>query len=132
MIEQPGAMPWFFKVYSIGSYVSPENWSFFNHQFKSINLKPKVGELPFVDCDYDKDNSAYNMTGCFVKDTNKLSSEKIWEYTEMDDAIKLEIAKTSTQVNLTIINTFNYRYFFTKIKGKWFILFIDLRIPCSA
>jgi hypothetical protein len=132
IIEQSGAMPWFFKVRKIGSYLSPENWSFFNRQFESINLKPEVDDLPIVDCDYEKDNSAYNKTGCFVKDTNKLSSEKIWEYTEIDEAMKKEIVKAASLISISVINTFNYRYYFAQINKNWYLLFIDLRIPCSA
>jgi hypothetical protein len=132
IIEQPGSMPWFFKTKTIGSYLSPESWSFFNRQFQSISLQPKLGDLPVVDCDYANDSSAYNKNGCFVQKKNKLRTEKIWEYSEMDEVTKRGIELSASKISVTVINTYNYGFYFALIKNKWYLLFVDLRTPCSA
>jgi hypothetical protein len=87
-------------------------------------------ELPRVDCNA---KLLWTKNGCFLQKINPLKDERIWEYTSLDEESKVVVSEAATFVSVTVINTeLNARYYFSMIDGKWFLLFVDLRTPCSA
>ena len=86
--------------------------------------------LPKVDCN---SKTLWTKEGCFIQQVNTFADEKLWSYCNLskeDEAKVTELAKT---VSYTVINTsFPARYYFAQIDGKWYLVFADLREPCSA
>ena len=86
--------------------------------------------LPKVDCN---SKTLWTKEGCFIEQVNTFVDEKLWSYCNLskeDDVKVTELAKT---VSYTVINTSFYaRYYFAQIEGKWYLVFADLRVPCSA
>lgn len=90
----------------------------------------KAEILPKVNCE---SKSFWTKEGCFIQEINSFKDEKIWEFTSLDKNSKEIINQSSKLISFTAINTsLNARYYFAIINGKWYLLFADLRAPCSA
>lgn len=130
IIQQDGAMPSLSHVMDISKFKrSFDNKYFFAFNTDFIGLEILEQELPKINCEaYD----GYDKQGCFAQQVNILASTKFWEFTDAAPEIKLKCENAANTIKWSVINTANYGYYFSQIDGKWYITFIDMRIPCSA
>lgn len=129
IIESSGAMPEVSKVYNIENYTSSATkQGFFELTFDSLSLMPIKEKLPKVVC--EKNN--YDKQGCFQENINPLKDSEIWHYANLNEKDVQAIQFISENVTITVVNTYNYTFYFSQINGSWQLSFIDLRIPCTA
>ena len=129
IIESGGALPSLIKVYDFSKYKNQHNKStFFDRAFIKANQQLEYDSLPKVICDKE----VYDRQGCFAQEVNPLLESQIWNYVGFNQKEIHVIESTAKTVGMTVVNTSNYTYYFSKIEGKWHITFVDLRVPCSA
>lgn len=93
-----------------------------------IEKKPTFESLPKIVCDED----IYDKIGCFAEDTNTLAESGIWNYGNLNEKEKQAIQFAAESVNITVINTFFFTFYFSKTDEGYKVTFIDIRTPCSA
>ena len=128
IIESSGALPMIRKFYDIRKFSD-------NIEKKSINellyhemSEPIFEFLPKVICDTE----IYDKEGCFAQEINPLIKSQIWNYANLNEN---EIQATETlakSIKMTVLNTSNYTFYFSKIESKWYLTFLDMRAPCTA
>lgn len=129
IIESSGAMPEVSKVYEIENYKSSATkQGFFSLPFDSLSLMPIKEKLPKVVCE----SNIYNKQGCFQENINPLKDSEIWHYANLNEKEVQAIQFISKTIKITVVNTYNYTFYFSQINGSWQLSFIDLRIPCTA
>lgn len=129
IIESSGAMPEVSKVYEIENYKSSATkQGFFSLPFDSLSLMPIKEKLPKVVCE----SNNYNKQGCFQENINPLEDSEIWHYANLNEKEVQAIQFISETIKITVVNTYNYTFYFSQINGSWQLSFIDLRIPCTA
>jgi|GEM_PF-916287 len=129
IIEANGAVPYFRNVRNMKDFKTLEGNSFFTISRDDMICDPLNEELPKVDCD-SKD--LYNKTGCFTQESNPLKDDQPWQFSHLSPEEEKKVEKAAAGVTRTVINTKNYRYYFSLIDGSWYVTFIDMRRPCSA
>ncbi len=129
IIESLGAMPQVSKVYEIENYqTSGTKLGFFDLPFDSLSLIPLKEKLPKVVCE----KNSYDKQGCFQENINPLKDSEIWHYANLNEKEVQAIQFISETIKITVVNTYNYTFYFSQINGSWQLSFIDLRIPCTA
>lgn len=129
IIESSGAMPEVSKVYNIENYTSSATkQGFFELTFDSLSLMPIKEKLPKIVCE----SNSYNKQGCFQENINPLEDSEIWHYANLNEKEVQAIQFISKTIKITVVNTYNYTFYFSQINGSWQLSFIDLRIPCTA
>lgn len=128
-IEAPGAMPMFTKVYTIEKFKDVNtNKTFFELPLTEINKIPINDSLPKIICE----GEVFDKNGCYTQPINLLSQNQIWNYADLNDKQKQEIEVIAQTIAYTVVNTANYTFYFSLIDNKWYVTFIDVRMPCSA
>ena len=129
IIESSGAMPEVNKIYEIENYTSSTTkQGFFSLPFDSLSLIPLKEKLPKVVCE----KNSYDKQGCFQENINPLKDSEIWHYANLNEKEVQAIQFISETIKITVVNTYNYTFYFSQINGSWQLSFIDLRIPCVA
>jgi len=129
IIESSGAMPEVNKIYEIENYTSSTTkQGFFSLPFDSLSLMPLKEKLPKVVCE----KNSYDKQGCFQENINPLKDSEIWHYANLNEKEVQAIQFISETIKITVVNTYNYTFYFSQINGSWQLSFIDLRIPCTA
>jgi len=129
IIESSGAIPEVSKVYNIENYTSSATkQGFFELTFDSLSLMPIKEKLPKIVCE----SNSYNKQGCFQENINPLEDSEIWHYANLNEKEVQAIQFISKTIKITVVNTYNYTFYFSQINGSWQLSFIDLRIPCTA
>jgi hypothetical protein len=128
-IESNGAMPLIQKVFDVKAYSKTSKpTTFFNLGFDDIEKQPVLDVLPKVICDED----VFDKNGCFFQEVNPLLSSQIWNYAGLNEKDIQVIEFLAKTIKLTVVNTSNFTYYFSKIEGKMYLTFIDIRVPCTA
>ncbi|MCJ8165550.1 hypothetical protein MKJ04_11930 [Pontibacter sp. E15-1] len=137
LIEQPGALP----AYTHYTAVQDVRRSYQQLPFTSISrdmgrcdLLPRQ-VLPEFDCGaMDGTASGYTEDGCFyTSNTAGFRNTDMWQYASLTDQQAEQVQELQQQVAITVLHTASYfRFHFGYRKGRWQLLFADLRIPCSA
>jgi len=129
IIEQNGAMPQMRNGKDISRYRTNAGKTLFEMDKATLICELKEEELPKVDCDKP---GLWSKAGCYTEAVNYFKDDKIWEYCDLQQKEKDIAAKSAATITRTVINTKGYRFYFSEIEGKWYLTFLDLRIPCSA
>jgi len=117
-----GAMP---------QIISYANSSYFDHDepvrkaFENLDslmlIQPVFEELPEIICE----DEFYSKLGCFVSEEKNNLDQHPWnvegKYNDLLSSIKY-----------TVVNTYNITIYCSEIDNKWYVTFIDLRVPCQA
>ncbi|MFH1319871.1 MAG: hypothetical protein ABII90_04355 [Bacteroidota bacterium] len=131
IIESAGAMPQMVNVKDISTFRGlNDKRSFFGFNKTDFDCELKEEELPVVDC--DSPDGFYTKSGCYTQAVNTFAGEKIWMYCNLQAQQEETVAIVAVTITQTVINTYNYKYYFSLLDGEWYITFIDLRTPCSA
>jgi hypothetical protein len=129
IIEAPGAMPVVSKIYNISKFKTINTTTkFFDLPFNEIKKQPLYEELPTIICD----ENSYNKLGCFVSENNTLKESQLWGYSGLNEKEIQAIEFLTKTIQITVVNTSNFTFYFSKIEDKWYLTFIDLRTPCTA
>lgn len=129
IIQSNGAVPQFVKVKLVSDFKFPNGKRLLPIARDEMVTEPKEEELPVVDCDKKE---RYNKSGCFTSERNVFNEEKIWQYAGLTPDQDKQVAKAASTISRVVINTANYKYYFSLINGSWYISFIDVRKPCEA
>ena len=135
IIENPGAMPKMTLVKDIRNFKREfQGRSFFTIKelFKSCQLKEE--ELPTFNCEgATNGNTGYSKEGCFAGDAEEFRENEVFKYASLPEQEIKSIKATLPLVQTTVVQTSSsYRFHFGYLNNAWKVLFIDLRIPCSA
>ena len=129
IIEAQGAMPVVSKVYDVSVFKSKSgNKSLLDLNFKNIIKEPVFDQLPKVICDIE----IYDKQGCFADYYNPFIDNQLWNYAGLNEKEIQAINQIAGLVKITVINTSNHTFYFSNIENKWYISFIDFRIPCEV
>ena len=129
IIHSNGAMPNFTNVKHISEYKTAAGKKLLPFDRSLMSCAPKEEELPVVNCD---SAGFYSKRGCFTSMQNTFKDEKIWQYAGLPPGQDKEVAQLAGTITRTVVNTENYRYYFSLIEGSWYLTFLDVRQPCSA
>ncbi|MBK0401675.1 hypothetical protein I5M27_01680 [Adhaeribacter sp. BT258] len=135
IIENPGAMPKMTLVKDIRNFKRDfQQQSFFTIKDGLQSCKLKEETLPTFNCEGQTGgNTGYSKEGCFVADAEAFRKTEMHKYASLPENELKNIEKTLPLVQKTVVQTAtSYQFHFGQINGKWKVLFIDLRIPCSA
>lgn len=117
-----GAMPQLQVFKNAAHFDHNENTRLaFERLDSTVALMPEFEVLPKVICE---DNS-YDKQGCFADSTSNNIEQHPWN---SNGTFSLLIET----VSITVINTYNFTFYFSFIEGSWYVTFIDIRTPCSA
>jgi len=117
-------------IQSAGAVPAMANISQVDKNFPVDFSSVKQEELPKTNCDSP---SFWTKDGCFAKEVNTFIDEKIWTYCGLRKEDISKVEELADSVSVTAINTSLYaRYYFSRIDGKWYLTFADLRKPCNA
>ncbi len=128
IIYSEGAMPKVKHVYSIQQFNTELGKNIESFVFDNSEQKVQEDNLPKIVC---KD-SPYDKNGVFGAPVNIFSGNPVWEYSDLNEKEKQAAQFSAEKIQYTIINTKDYVYCFGQENGTIYLLFIDLRIPCSA
>ncbi len=129
IIHSAGAVPNFTRINHILEFKMPDGKNLIPFQRDAMMRVPKEETLPVLVCDDDK---VYNKRGCFSSLQNTFAEQKIWKYAGLDAEKDREIEESAKTITRTVINTENYRFYFSLIKGSWYLTFMDIMTPCEA
>lgn len=129
IIHSAGAVPNFTHVNNILEFRKPDGKSILPFERSAMMSVPKEEALPVLVCDDDK---SYNKNGCFTSLQNTFAEKKIWKYAGLSADKDKEIEESAKTITRTVINTENYRYYFSLINGSWYLTFLDIMEPCEA
>jgi len=129
IIHQDGAMLNFTKVMNISDYKNMQGRGLLPFDRDAMNDAPKNEALPVIDCD---SKTLYSKEGCFSQMKNYFVEDKIWKNAGLDAVLDREVAEYAVTITRTVVNTKNYKYYFSLIEGSWYLTFIDIRRPCAA
>ncbi len=127
IIRAEGAMPQMQNIKKIEELKKEK--SFYPISRDKMICTPLDEALPEINCDA---KNFWSKSGCFTQLTNTFKTQKIWEYAGLTDAQSKTAAASAETISRTLINTENYRYYFSLIDGSWYLTFIDIRKPCNA
>lgn len=130
VIEAGGAVPYFVLARDFGGYRSfATGESFFDIAPDSLPLY-KEEKLPKVDCDNPPE--FYSKSGVYMNTENKLLPTEIWKHAGLQEKMMNKAEEMVNTITLTVENTSGFTYYFSEIKGDWYLMFIDMRSPCQA
>lgn len=120
-------------INSSGAMPNMTNTSQVDKNFPVDFSTVKNEELPKINCDSTPSTRGWTMDGCFAQEINNFQNEKIWTFCGLSKEDEVKVAELAKTISWTVINTsLNARYYFSKIDGKWYLAFVDLRRPCEA
>jgi hypothetical protein len=129
IIYSNGAMPQLMHVKHILEYKNAAGKSLLPFDRNVMINVPKEEALPVVDCN---NKNYWSKSGCFTSMENKFAEQKIWKYASLPADKDKEIEELASTITRTVINTANYSFYFSLIKGTWYLTFMDVRRPCEA
>lgn len=129
IIHSAGAVPNFTNVKTILEFRKPDGKSILPFERSAMMSVPKEEALPVLVCEEDR---FYNKKGCFTSLQNTFAEQKIWKHAGLSADKDKEIEESAKTITRMVINTENYRYYFSLINGSWYLTFLDIMEPCSA
>jgi hypothetical protein len=135
IIENPGALPKMTLVRDIRDFKRDfKEESFFTIKDRLQSCQLKEESLPAFTCGTEtKLSGGYSKEGCFAADDQEFQKNEVYKYASLPDPEVKNIERTLPLVKKTVVQTASsYRFHFGYINGQWKVLFIDLRVPCSA
>lgn len=136
IFEQPGAVPHFTAVRDITQFKRHfQDRPFFSirQDLEHCDLQ-QVEALPSLDCQGEEGNPAgYERTGCFLTDGTAFRQNEAYQYAPQPEEEKQQVKEVLPLVEKTVLHTAStHKFHFGYLDGRWYLLFIDLMVPCSA
>jgi len=127
-IETTGALPSIRSFFQIQKFKTIRGNKSINQLLYHQMEEPIFEPLPKIICD----EKIFDKQGCFAQEINPLLESQIWNHLGLENKEIRAIESLVKTVNFTVINTSNFIFYFSNIEEKWYLTFIDTRIPCSA
>jgi hypothetical protein len=129
IIESNGALPHLTNVKDFTEFKTLGKKAFYDFDAQVLICDLKEEELPKIDCNA---KDYYTKSGCFTREINTLKDSKVWEYGNFSKTQADLMVQAVQTITRTVIVTANYTYYFSLIKGGWWLTFVDMRKPCQA
>jgi hypothetical protein len=130
VITTNGAMPQMVHVNSVQGILNHKNDTLIPIDRMEMVCALKNEEIPQPDCDQ---TSLWSKSGCFTSEHNTFKEDRIWEHAGLTDNDAKNVEETASKIGRVVINTaLNMRMYFMLKNGAWYLVFLDLRVPCSA
>jgi hypothetical protein len=130
VINSDGAMPTMVHVNSMKGVLNYKNDTLIPIDGKSMVCELKNEEIAKPDCDAA---TFWSKNGCFTTSNNTFKEERIWDYAGLTDDDAKKVEELSVKINRVVMNTsLNMKMYFMLKNGSWYLVFLDLRQPCSA
>ncbi len=129
IIESKGAMPVITNVKDFAAFKTLGKKAFYDFDAQILVCDLKEEELPKIDCNA---KDYYTKSGCFTREVNTLKDSKIWEFSNLSKSQTDLLLQSVQTITRTVVVTANYTYYFSLIKGGWWLTFVDMRKPCQA
>lgn len=128
-IETNGAMPLIQKIFDVKAYSKKSiRTTFFNLGFTDIKDQPIFDTLPKVICA----GEIYDKYGCYAETVNPLKESGVWNYSDLNEKEIQAIEYAVKAINITVRNTQNFTFYFSKTSNGYKLTLIDIRTPCEA
>ncbi|WP_242916184.1 hypothetical protein [Pontibacter liquoris] len=135
LIEQPGAVP----AYSHYIRVQDVKRQYQGQPFVSIAAQMQTCALqrhpfPAFDCaGTDNGGSGYAEDGCFYTSGAAFRQNDMWKYASLPHQQEQQVQQLQQRVLRSVLHTYtSFRFHFGYDGSQWQLLFVDLRVPCSA
>lgn len=130
IIRTNGALPQMKRVTDIAPEKGVDGDSLIPFNREKMIATPIADALPEVNCDMP---SFWSKNGCFTSETNTFKESRIWESAGLNDNDANKAKELADKITRVVVNTeMNMRFYFAEISGTWYLLFLDMRVPCSA
>ncbi len=130
VITSNGAMPTMVHVFTTKGLLNFKNDSLIPIDRNSMVCELLNAEIPKPDCDQA---SFWSKNGCFTNENNTFKTEKIWEYAALSDDDSKKAKELAGKISRVVVNTaLHMRMYFMLENGSWYLVFLDMRMPCSA
>ncbi len=130
VITSNGAMPTMVHVNSVRGILNYRNDTLIPIDRNSMVCALKNEEIATPDCDA---KTFWSKDGCFTTTNNTFKSERIWDYAGLNDNDAKKVEELAGEINRVVMNTsLNMKMYFMLKNGSWYLVFLDLRMPCSA
>ena len=140
VLEQPGALPLVTRVAEVGAFQrATQNLPLFSldKQLMTCPQLQMLKQLPAADCDLQtKQNAGFARQGCFSGPATTFRALDIWPSATVKGGTAAQGRAAQGRAGRTVLQTrTGFRFHFAKsagVGGRWRLIFIDLRTPCSA
>jgi hypothetical protein len=130
VITSNGALPEMVHVKTFAGILNYKNDSLIPIDRNSMVCALENAEIPVPDCDK---KTFWSKDGCFTTEHNTFKESKIWEYAALSDDDAKAAEELASKIGRVVVNTsLNMRMYFMLKNGGWYLVFLDLRIPCNA
>lgn len=130
IIYSTGAVPQMTNVKSIAWFKDNMGQNLIPLNRDKMICTPSEDPLPTIECD---SKNFWSKSGCFTSETNTFKTERTWDYVHLGDSDSKKVEELAGKITRVVINTeMNMRFYFTEVNGTWYLVFLDLRQPCSA
>lgn len=131
IIHSLGAMPEMYNVKTIsGVMINGSKDSLIPLDRDKMICSLRNEELPEMDCD---NASLWSKSGCFTSETNTFKTSRIWDYAGLSETNSKKVEELAGKITRVVINTeLHMRFYFAEMDGTWYLVFLDMRVPCSA
>ncbi|GAA3975838.1 hypothetical protein [Hymenobacter antarcticus] len=140
ILEQPGALPLVTRVAEVDAFRrTNQNLPLFSLD-KQLMTGPQLQvleQLPQADCDLQtKQNAGFAQSGCFAGPATAFRSLDLWPSATVKGGTAAQGKAAQGRTVRTVLQTrTGFRFHFAKSAGaggRWRLIFIDLREPCTA
>ncbi|WP_035564582.1 hypothetical protein [Hymenobacter sp. IS2118] len=140
ILEQPGAMPLVTRVAEVAVFRrATQNLPLFSldKQLMTCPQLRTVPQLPEPDCDLQtRQNAGFAQSGCLSGPAITFRSLDFWPGATVKGGTAAQGKAAQGRTMRTVLQTrTGFRFHFAKsagVGGRWRLIFIDLREPCSA
>lgn len=130
VITSNGAMPQMVHVMTTKGLLNYKNDTLIPIDRDPMICSLMNEEIPKPDCD---SKTFWNKNGCFTSENNTFKDEKIWDYAGLNEKDEKAVTELAVKIDRVVVNTaLNMRMYFMQENGSWYLVFLDLRVPCEA
>ena len=140
ILEQPGAVPLVTRVADVGAFHrSYQNLPLFSleKQLMTCPQLQNLARLPEADCALQtRQNAGFARQGCFAGPATVFRALNFWGSATVQGGTAAQGQAAQGRTVRTVLQTrTGFRFHFAKsagVGGRWRLIFMDLRVPCSA
>lgn len=130
VITSNGAMPQMVHVNTTKGLLNYKNDTLIPIDREPMICSLLNEDIPKPDCD---SKTFWSKNGCYTSENNTFKDEKIWDYAGLNEKDEKAVEELAAKVDRVVVNTeLNMRMYFMQENGSWYLVFLDLRVPCEA
>lgn len=130
IIRTNGAMPHMERVLSVRGVMTNGGDSLVPMDHDKMICELRNEELPQPDC---SGKLYWTKSGCFTSEENTFKTSRIWDYAALNENDSKKAEELAAKITRVVVNTeMNMRFYFAEMNGTWYLVFLDMRVPCSA